>query len=65
MTAVTECDHESQTYTGTDTEAAPDYVYVEWRCDDCGARISDVYEETDRKLIYDPETEETHEVTDS
>lgn len=52
---VPDCPHDDQTYLGTDTEASPEIVYTEWRCDDCGAYISDSYEPTGRAVIAHPE----------
>ena len=51
------CDHDTQTYLRTDTENAPDTVYVEWRCCDCRATISEVYHPTGHVIVHPPDGE--------
>lgn len=51
MTDPQDCDHENRTYKGTDTEAAPEVIYQEWWCDDCGALVSEVFENAGYQLV--------------
>ena len=45
------CDHTDRTYIGTDTEDCPESVYEDWRCDSCGAAISDVYDHAGYRIV--------------
>lgn len=50
-----DCDHGNRTFKGVDTEEAPEVIYREWRCDDCNALVSDVYESAGRRIVQPPE----------
>lgn len=52
-----ECDHERLEHKGTDTDGAPDAVYEEWRCEDCGSLVSDVYMHAGHRIIQTPDDE--------
>ena len=47
----TDCDHERLEYVGTDTVGAPDAIYEEWRCEDCGSLVSEVYQHAGHRII--------------
>lgn len=51
MTDPQNCDHENLTYRGTDTEGAPEVIYEEWWCDDCGALVSEVYKHAGHRIV--------------
>lgn len=46
-----DCDHDNMEYKGTDTDGAPEAIYEEWVCLDCGAFISNVYEHAGYRIV--------------